>query len=630
MGRRVSFATLGGVAVAATLLALVPTEAQSAPARATVARARLAPPENAARRRARGRIVERILPGDARQVLTFGLSGLRRGVYTLLCDDPATEDPTAIAIAEVRTNRGGAATLRIDTGRGDALPFGESLRDLAGARVELRDADGRLILSGEMPSSASRTTTLKAGSLLIDDPVAVFADNFDADPVGAPPTGWDVTGTEVVGVAVVVDDTVKDGATGASVRLDDAVAADPGAPSMSHGFTAQTGFFTVGFTLISGAGPARVVANVGDDSGGTNVFGTGFGEGLGLYENGTIGFGPADTIQTSTPSTTYHFLVEFDLAAKKFDVSIDGVKVVTGRDLGFAGTSLDRITFSGSALTTGTAWVDTVSVVHRTQDFAPTANAGPDQVVECAGAGTAVTLNGSASTDPENATLTFTWTGPFVESTATGATPTVHFNHTGSFVVTLVVNDGLQNSDPDTVLIEVQDTLPPVLTVTGLPTRLWPPNHQLVAMTPTVSAIDACDGDVTARLTLVATSSQPDDGLGDGNTTGDIVVRSPSDFDLRAERSGKDRAGRTYTLVWSVTDDAGNTATFTTTVTTPHDMGHGAGGPPAGDDDDADDDDHGDDGAPPTTTPPTTTPPATHAGGKGRGKHKGHGKRHGR
>ena len=253
--------------------------------------------------------------------------------------------------------------------------------------------------------------------------------------------------------------------------------------------------------------------------------------------------------------------------------------------------------------------------------------------------------NGLVTTS-NGGTLTFTWTGDFTEGTATGVNPTVHFAGTGSHTVTLVVNDGTSNSAPDDVAIEIQDTLPPDIQVSGLTTQLWPPNHKLVTLTPTVTAVDQCDTAGTGiTLTLAITSNESDNGTGDGNTTGDIVIRSASDFDLVAERSGGG-SGRVYTLVWTATDAAGNTATLTQTVTVPHDMGHGSvsGGSGDDDDDEADDgddadNDDGDDGDHddadddnPPATPPGLDPSLGRGHGKGRanglGKRRHH--RHGR
>jgi Beta-propeller repeat len=83
----------------------------------------------------------------------------------------------------------------------------------------------------------------------------------------------------------------------------------------------------------------------------------------------------------------------------------------------------------------------------------PTANAGTPRTVGCAGpTGASVTLNGSASTDPNGQTLAYAWSGPF--GTATGVSPTVLLP-LGASTVTLVVSDPFLSSPPVTVSITI-------------------------------------------------------------------------------------------------------------------------------------------------------------------------------
>ena len=100
----------------------------------------------------------------------------------------------------------------------------------------------------------------------------------------------------------------------------------------------------------------------------------------------------------------------------------------------------------------------TITTTAGTND-PPTADAGADQTVA---EGVTVTLNGSGSSDPENATLTYAWT-------QSSGTPTVTLNDASAesptftapenllanavLVFSLIVNDGANNSDPNTVTI---------------------------------------------------------------------------------------------------------------------------------------------------------------------------------
>lgn len=592
MSRTVRSVSLFALTAAlAASAASIPAEGRSgarAPRTRTV-RAELTPPRGSTHDRARGRIVARRTGADgSRETLALELTGLARGArYTIACDDPSRDGTAPEPVAEVRTRRSRTGRAVLGTGRRAALPYESSLDDLAGTRIEVRDDRGLLVLSGQVPSLDGATGSAPPANCRFLEEV-VLEDTFDAGTVGEAPADWEVSGTDVTGIEVAVDDSVFEGASGASVRLADGVAADPGAPVLARSFTAQDGHFAVEFTLFTGDADGRAVLRVADSSTDPDTFATGLGDGLGLYEDGSIGFAADDPIRAASASTGYRIRVDFDVAAQTFDVTIDGETLVEDRDLGFTGTSLDRLEFSGATTTTGTAWIDTVRVIEKTLDCAPTANAGTDQVLECAGRTTAVTLDGSLSADPEGATLTYTWTGDFVEGTATGATPTVHFAGHGPHEVILVVNDGFFDSDPDTVAIEIVDTTPPELSVTGLPTEIWPPNHKMVRVTPRVVATDLCDGD-DVHVTLVITSNEADDGLGDGTTTGDWTIRSPSDFDLRAERSGTG-SGRVYSLVWTATDSSGNSTQVAARVGVPHDQGHGGDD---GDDDGDDDGHHG-------------------------------------
>jgi hypothetical protein len=100
-------------------------------------------------------------------------------------------------------------------------------------------------------------------------------------------------------------------------------------------------------------------------------------------------------------------------------------------------------------------------------NYGPTADAGPDQSVN---AGTVVTLDGRASSDPDLNPLNFTWTqlsGPAVTlANPSSATPSFTAPHPGSgsatLIFRLVVNDGsAPPSAPDEVAVHVLPPPPP-------------------------------------------------------------------------------------------------------------------------------------------------------------------------
>jgi hypothetical protein len=288
----------------------------------------------------------------------------------------------------------------------------------------------------------------------------------------------------------------------------------------------------------------------------------------------------------------------------------------------------------------------------------PTADAGPDQTVECTSpTTTAVQLDGTGSSDPDGDPLTYSWSAAgVVFDDATSATPTGAFPF-GTTVVTLTVFDGIEE-DSDTVSITVEDTTPPVITcpaditvecsvhggtpkddpqlapffagvsatdvcdddptitddapdlfplgettVTFTATDdhgnssectavvtvedttppeitveldrdvLWPPNHKMVKITATVEVTDICDPNPTFALTSIE-SDEPDNGLGDGDTDGDIEAVYEEGvvcFNLRSERQGHGD-GRKYTIIYTGMDMSGNTAPDTVCVIVPHDQ----------------------------------------------------------
>jgi photosystem II stability/assembly factor-like uncharacterized protein len=114
--------------------------------------------------------------------------------------------------------------------------------------------------------------------------------------------------------------------------------------------------------------------------------------------------------------------------------------------------------------------------------------------------------------------------------------------------------------------ITVNDTeFPVVSNPTMNPSTLWPPNHQMVDVAVNYTATDNCPG---LNCVLTVTSSEPINGLGDGDTAPDWIVVSDHLVKLRAERSGKGK-GRTYTVTTTCTDASGNVTTKTSTLFIP-------------------------------------------------------------
>ncbi|HXH28641.1 MAG TPA: HYR domain-containing protein, partial [Candidatus Polarisedimenticolia bacterium] len=146
----------------------------------------------------------------------------------------------------------------------------------------------------------------------------------------------------------------------------------------------------------------------------------------------------------------------------------------------------------------------------------------------------------------------------------------------GTTTVTWTATDHSGNVGMDTQDVTIQDTMPPVITLTLSKTVLWPPNHKLIPIHAAIDVHDVCDPSPSVTL-LSILSSEPDNGIGDGHTTGDIqgadFGTDDREFRLRAERAGGG-TGRIYTVTYAAEDHSGNAAQAAADVTVPHDKGN--------------------------------------------------------
>jgi hypothetical protein len=232
----------------------------------------------------------------------------------------------------------------------------------------------------------------------------------------------------------------------------------------------------------------------------------------------------------------------------------------------FRGVSgVDGLTYD---YTIGLSGASTTTVVNsRVQvlNTAPTANAGPDQTV-ASGAG--VTLNGTASSDPDaGQTLTYAWTqtaGPAVTlSSATAASPgfTAAVLPPGPASVltfSLVVNDGTVASSADTVTITV--TAP----ANTPPTANAGPDQSVVAasaVTLTGAASNANDAGQTLTYAWTQTA-------GSTVTLSGAATAAPG-FTAPAMVPGASDLVLTFSLVVNDGIAASAADTVTVTVTAP-------------------------------------------------------------
>lgn len=105
---------------------------------------------------------------------------------------------------------------------------------------------------------------------------------------------------------------------------------------------------------------------------------------------------------------------------------------------------------------------DTVLIVGN--NIKPVANAGPDQYVNI---GDIVTLDGSASTDEDGDSLTYSWSIVAIPEGSSSALsdpnslmPTMEFDSHGTYEFELVVHDGIIASNPDRIALTVDNVKP--------------------------------------------------------------------------------------------------------------------------------------------------------------------------
>ena len=142
----------------------------------------------------------------------------------------------------------------------------------------------------------------------------------------------------------------------------------------------------------------------------------------------------------------------------------------------------------------------------------------------------------------------------------------------GVNTLSVTATDSAGNVTTSTANITVQDTIAPVIVkVSADPKVLWPPNHKMVPVRVTAEVTDAC-GDTTWKIISV-TSNQAVDAKGSGNTAPDWIITGDHTVSLRAERTGKDKGGRVYTIRVQATDEAGNVSDSSVVrVIVPHDQ----------------------------------------------------------
>ena len=196
---------------------------------------------------------------------------------------------------------------------------------------------------------------------------------------------------------------------------------------------------------------------------------------------------------------------------------------------------------------------DTITV--STENSKPVAEAGPNQNVLV---GSTVTLDGSASSDADGDPITYSWSLTSKPSGSTAAllnptavNPSFNADLIGTYVIQLIVNDGWEPSDPDTVTVTTS-TIP-----NKAPVANAGPDHAAPVTTTVIldgSASYDPDADpLTYSWSFVSQPSGSAAVLNNPTTAGPTFVI--------------DKAG-TYIVQLTVNDGKVNSAPDTVTITT--------------------------------------------------------------
>lgn len=175
-------------------------------------------------------------------------------------------------------------------------------------------------------------------------------------------------------------------------------------------------------------------------------------------------------------------------------------------------------------------------------------------------------LPGVIASDVVTSTLTLTQSPAAGTPAGIGTTPIV-----------VTVRDAAGNlTTCGTALTVVRDVVPPTLTVTVNPSKIWQPNGSLVRVTVSGVVTDSGSGPAsTVSYTVTDEYSKLPTKIIANGTAAVGPTGSYSFFvNLQATRQGKDKNGRQYTFTITARDNAGNVSTAVTVVTAvEHDQG---------------------------------------------------------
>ncbi|HLQ23889.1 MAG TPA: S8 family serine peptidase [Gemmatimonadales bacterium] len=229
---------------------------------------------------------------------------------------------------------------------------------------------------------------------------------------------------------------------------------------------------------------------------------------------------------------------------------------------------------AGCALADGTIISNTVTVSSITLDPNPANNSAtttttvsnPPPLITCP-------ANVVVPNDPGKCSAVVSYPPPGVTDNCPGvavscAPPSGATFPVGQTTVGCTATDSGGAASTCSFHVTVNDVEPPAVSCAVATPLLWPPNHNLVNVGLTATAVDICSGPLPVT---VGVSGDEDDETptGDGRFSPDAKSPGSGTLRLRSERIGNSD-GRVYLIVPEAVDQSGNTGFTCCAVVVPH------------------------------------------------------------
>lgn len=232
-----------------------------------------------------------------------------------------------------------------------------------------------------------------------------------------------------------------------------------------------------------------------------------------------VGFNGTTSFDGDNDSLSYNWSVlskPADSSVEVVDTSVPNISVTP--DVG--GLYIVQLVVSDGELASRP-----VTLAIEAQNTAPTANAGPNQSVF---KGDLVALDGSGSSDPDGDEITYAWSitekpvGSLAQlSEPASVSPEFVADLNGGYVVSLTVNDGIQNSTADTLMVSTENRTP-LAVITG-------PSEGISGDMITLSGLGSSDPDGDILTYVWALQTPTDSSAALNNNTAAAPMFSPDE-----------------------------------------------------------------------------------------------------